>query len=68
MNVCIGGEHIAHLIQSNHRKVGPNLRNKISSSYTLVPNGTTQGKVCHLIKRLRNTSFKKNLSMKFAHT
>ncbi len=53
MSVCIGGKHIAHLVQSNK------LMYKLMKFYFLnwvqfscdfgkvVPSGITQGKVCH---------------------
>jgi hypothetical protein len=55
MSVCIGGEHIAHLVQSNK------LMYKLMEFYFLnwvqhsqdfgkvVPRGTTQGNICYLI-------------------
>jgi hypothetical protein len=52
MNVYIGGEHIAHLVQSNKPMYKYFLKyflNWVQLSYDfakVVPSGTTQGKVC----------------------
>jgi hypothetical protein len=53
MSVSIGGENIAHLVQSNNQCISRWIfifLNWVQLSYdfgNVVPNGTTQGKVCH---------------------
>jgi hypothetical protein len=55
MSACIGGEHITHLVQSNklmYKEMKLFLKNWVQLSCDfgkVVPNSTTQGKVCHRI-------------------
>ncbi len=55
MSVCIGGEHITYLIQSNklmYKETELFVKNCVQLSCDfgkVVPNGTTQGKGCHRI-------------------